>query len=253
VSFVEDEEEEEEEGDENEDNEEEEEEEESSEESDEDTEADSDEQQDEGEGHPRDPAPRSEDNLISAPDNTTPTDHPPLPSASTTTNTTAATATTTKSKRGSRKNRTPSPSPPPPPPPPPPPSTIRLDIPLGGPDNYEVNISSLAKATGQRPATPEPIAIKPETTESGADDEKDRAVAQGVVKRKKAGPFLTLYTLYSCAAVQQRKSAASEYYDTTDPFIDDSELGLDQRTYFAQTKQQGFYVSSGEVVLLKEK
>lgn len=45
----------------------------------------------------------------------------------------------------------------------------------------------------------------------------------------------------------------SEYYDIHDPFIDDSELALDERTYFAQTKQQGFYVSSGEVALLKDK
>ena len=45
----------------------------------------------------------------------------------------------------------------------------------------------------------------------------------------------------------------SEYYDTTDPFIDDSELAVDQRQFFAQTKQQGFYVSSGEVALLKDK
>lgn len=51
----------------------------------------------------------------------------------------------------------------------------------------------------------------------------------------------------------QKKSAVSEYYDTTDPFIDDSELAIDQRQFFAQTKQQGFYVSSGEVALLKDK
>lgn len=45
----------------------------------------------------------------------------------------------------------------------------------------------------------------------------------------------------------------SEYYDLTDPFIDDSELAIDERTFIAQTKQQGFYVFSGEVALLKEK
>lgn len=53
--------------------------------------------------------------------------------------------------------------------------------------------------------------------------------------------------------VLQKKNTASEYYDVHDPFIDDSELALDERTYFAQTKQQGFYVSSGEVALLKDK
>ena len=46
---------------------------------------------------------------------------------------------------------------------------------------------------------------------------------------------------------------ASEYYDTADPFIDDSELAVDERQYFAQTKQQGFYVSSGEVALMKDR
>ena len=48
------------------------------------------------------------------------------------------------------------------------------------------------------------------------------------------------------------QSRAAEY-DLNDPFIDDSELAIDDRTHFAQTKQQGFYVSSGEVALLKDK
>lgn len=48
----------------------------------------------------------------------------------------------------------------------------------------------------------------------------------------------------------QKKNRASEYYDTADPFIDDSELAQDERTFFAQTKQKGFYVSSGQVALL---
>ena len=52
---------------------------------------------------------------------------------------------------------------------------------------------------------------------------------------------------------KQKKNAVSEYYDTSDPFIDDSELAIDERQFFAQTKQQGFYVSSGEVALLKDK
>ena len=51
----------------------------------------------------------------------------------------------------------------------------------------------------------------------------------------------------------QKKNVVSEYYDTSDPFIDDSELAIDERQFFAQTKQQGFYVSSGEVALLKDK
>lgn len=69
-----------------------------------------------------------------------------------------------------------------------------------------------------------------------------------------------VYTVSSPAAdlpiidrCEQRRNAAMEYYDTSDPFIDDSELPMDERTFFAQTKQQGFYVSSGEVALLKDK
>ena len=54
-------------------------------------------------------------------------------------------------------------------------------------------------------------------------------------------------------SIHWQKHAVSEYYDTSDPFIDDSELAIDEHQFFAQTKQQGFYVSSGEVALLKDK
>lgn len=63
-----------------------------------------------------------------------------------------------------------------------------------------------------------------------------------------SGPFTQ-----QIIASEQKKSAAQEYYDVTDPFIDDSELAVDERTFFAQTKQQGFYVSSGQVALLTDK
>lgn len=58
-------------------------------------------------------------------------------------------------KPRSKKPRSPSPSPPPLPPAPPL-QTIRLDIRLGGPENYEVDVSKLAKDSGQRPPTPPP-------------------------------------------------------------------------------------------------
>ncbi|TDL27079.1 hypothetical protein BD410DRAFT_483821 [Rickenella mellea] len=141
-----------------------------------------------------------------------------------------------KSKAGAKpkstKARSPSPSPPPVPPPPQL-KTIRLDIRLGGPDNYEVDISKLAKNTGQRPPTPPPV--KRDT--SSSEDEAEEKEGEKKKGKGKAG----------------RKNAASEYYDLNDPFIDDSDLAIDERTFFAQTKQQGFYVSSGEVALLKDK
>jgi hypothetical protein len=70
-------------------------------------------------------------------------------------------------KPKSSKARARSPSPSPPPAPPPPLQTIRLDIQLGGPDNYEVDISALAKATGQRPATPPPAVKRYESESDG--------------------------------------------------------------------------------------
>ncbi|CCM04089.1 uncharacterized protein FIBRA_06248 [Fibroporia radiculosa] len=128
-----------------------------------------------------------------------------------------------------------SPSPSPPPPARPPLETIRLDIPLGGPEDYEVDITLLSKATGQRPSTPVPPSkrdISDDDSHSEGDDEGDGKKDKR--KRKK------------------RKNVSSEYYDTADPFIDDSELAQDERTFFAQTKQKGFYVSSGQVALLNK-
>ena len=58
--------------------------------------------------------------------------------------------------KSSKHVRSPSPSPPPQPTRPPL-RTIRLEIKLGGPNNYEVNLSTLAKETDQRPPTPEPV------------------------------------------------------------------------------------------------
>ncbi|KIK63959.1 hypothetical protein GYMLUDRAFT_241187 [Collybiopsis luxurians FD-317 M1] len=116
---------------------------------------------------------------------------------------------------------------------PPPLQTVRLSIPLGGPENYAVDISALAKATGQRPPTP---VQKKHDESSDSEAEKTKAAESEQPKKKK-----------------KKKNAASEYYDVTDPFIDDSELAVDDRKFFAQTKQQGFYVSSGEVALMKDR
>ncbi|TFK48152.1 hypothetical protein OE88DRAFT_549061 [Heliocybe sulcata] len=144
----------------------------------------------------------------------------------------ASAAAKPKSTKTARPPRSPSPTPPPPPPEL---QTIRLHIPLGGPDAYQVDISTLAKSNGQRSPTPPPQKI--DTSDSEGDDEASGKDKDQDDKKKR----------------KRKKNLASEYYDLTDPFIDDSDLALDQRTHFAQTKQQGFYVSSGEVALLKEK
>ncbi|KAG9308671.1 hypothetical protein JVU11DRAFT_11628 [Chiua virens] len=141
----------------------------------------------------------------------------------------ASAAGTGPKPKSSKQSRPRSPSPTPPPPPPPELQTIRLDIKLSGPDKYEVDVAALAKASGQRSPTPPPP--KPIISESEGEETHDD---QGKSKKKK------------------KKPATSEYYDVTDPFIDDTELNVDNRTHFAQTKQQGFYVSSGEVALMKD-
>ncbi|KAI0296976.1 hypothetical protein B0F90DRAFT_1743105 [Multifurca ochricompacta] len=143
-----------------------------------------------------------------------------------------------KPKSTKARARSPSPSPPPLVPPPPL-ETIRLEINLGGPDNYEVDVAALAKATGQRPATPPPAAKRYESESDGEGAPESGVGTDGGGEKKNKK--------------KKKKNLASEYYDLTDPFIDDSELAIDERTFIAQTKQQGFYVFSGEVALLKEK
>ncbi|KIJ61712.1 hypothetical protein HYDPIDRAFT_176873 [Hydnomerulius pinastri MD-312] len=157
----------------------------------------------------------------------------------------ASTAGAGVKPKSSKPSRPRSPSPTPPPPPPPPFQTLRLDIVLGGPENYEVDITSIAKSSGQRQPTPPPP--KADTSESEGEETHDD---QAKPKKKKVDIHCQVC---SCRANHlQKKHMASEYYDVTDPFIDDSEINIDNRTHFAQTKQQGFYVSSGEVALMKD-
>jgi hypothetical protein len=106
------------------------------------------------------------------------------PPSSAAASTSAKQPTTTKPK-SNKAPRPRSPSPSPPPPPPPPLQTIRLEITLGGPDNYEVDIASIAKATGQRPATPVPV--KRDTSDSEGDDEAEGDKPK--IKRKVGYPI----------------------------------------------------------------
>lgn len=78
------------------------------------------------------------------------------------------------------KPRTPSPSPPPPPVRPAL-QTIRLEIKLGGFEDYEIDISQLSKETGQRPPTP-PRAVSPQHDESS---ESEPEATKDDVKPKK--------------------------------------------------------------------
>ncbi|KAF9513539.1 hypothetical protein BS47DRAFT_1393255 [Hydnum rufescens UP504] len=134
-------------------------------------------------------------------------------------------------------------TPPPPPPPPPAPITVRLNIALGGPSNYSVNILQLTKDTGQRHPTPPPIR-RDSVSSSGDEDEDEDESAVKVTETSTNNPP---------TKVRRRKKRVdpdNEYYDLNDPFIDDSDLGVDAPTHFAQTKQKGFYVNSGDVTLV---
>jgi hypothetical protein len=168
---------------------------------------------------------------------------------------TPATATTTAASsenkpKGKGKPRTKPAAPPTPPAEPaapPPRPTVRLNIPLGGPTNYSVSILELARDTGQRPPTPPPVR---RDSVSGSDDdsEPDEDANTNEGKKKKNTGLSTRKR----AKLAKEKAEAAEYYDLDDPFIDDSDLGVDAPTHFAQTKQKGFYVSSGEVQLVKD-
>jgi len=145
-----------------------------------------------------------------------------------------------KPKSRGQKARSPSPALPPPPPPP---LTVRLTIELGGPSNYQVNILGLAKETGQRHPTPPPVRRDSDTSD---DDDDDHA---GNAGQSIAAPGAD-QSAFPKRQRRRRRLDPDEYYDVNDPFIDDSDLGIDAPTHFAQTKQKGFYVNSGDVTLV---
>lgn len=100
---------------------------------------------------------------------------------------TAGTGPKPKSSKQSRP-RSHSPTPPPPPAPPQPLTTVRLDIKLGGPEKYDIDIAALAKASGQRPPTPPP----PKQDISESEGEEDTHDDQAKPKRKKVHTLLHL-------------------------------------------------------------
>jgi hypothetical protein len=109
----------------------------------------------------------------------------------------------------------------------------------------QVDILELARSSGQRPLTPKREAPDTSDTDGDQGDGDDEAeLKPPAADDAAAGP--------SKPPVKRRKKKV-EWYDVDDDFIDDSEIHLDERTTFAQTKQKGFYVSQGEVALVREK
>lgn len=65
--------------------------------------------------------------------------------------------------------------------------------------------------------------------------------------------LLHKYPTQGPATHLSRKRRVDEYdvgsYDTKDPFVDDSELGIDEPTHVVRTQADGFYVAKGQVAL----
>lgn len=96
----------------------------------------------------------------------------------------------------------------PPPPVRPPMQTIRLELALGGPENYQFDVSDAARKAGMLPPLPElPTVITAAESEDSEEEEakkKDAAAsASGEPKKRK------------------RRKKLVDTYDTHDPFIDD--------------------------------
>lgn len=93
------------------------------------------------------------------------------------------------------KARSPSPTPPPPPPPAPPLQTIRLEIKLGGPNNYAVDIAEVSRSTGQRPPTPtQPGAGHVSDSEDDEEEEKGGKEKEKGKSKKKVSRQLSSRT-----------------------------------------------------------
>ena len=92
----------------------------------------------------------------------------------------------------------------------------------------------MAKDTGQRAPAP-PAAVKKVTVSSDSDEPEDKD-DKSRSRKNKVGYNILLFGQVTDFS-KQKKNAVSEDYNT---FIDDSELAIDERQFFEQTKQQGF-------------
>jgi hypothetical protein len=99
----------------------------------------------------------------------------------------ASKSAASSAKPRSKKPRSPSPSPPPALPAPPL-TTIRLEIKLGGPEKYEIDVSKMAKDSGQRPPTPPPRITVTKHSVSESEQETDG----GKKKKRRVSPRLLL-------------------------------------------------------------
>jgi len=87
---------------------------------------------------------------------------------------------------------------------------MQLEIQLGGPNNYEVDMAALAKATGQQLASP-PMAVKLYESESDGDGMRgsrmgtDRGGDKKAKKVRKRVVNVECSSLQPCRAYRKRK------------------------------------------------
>ncbi|KAN0061295.1 hypothetical protein ACQY0O_006141 [Thecaphora frezii] len=170
---------------------------------------------------------------------------------------------TSKVKKRSRRR---SPSPPEPVTPlgPPPRPTIRLSLTEGKKDGYLVNVPNLvyAQLKTQKHPWAEWFESQMEVVDEAPPVLPDAPPGMGDI-----GGLARLLAKYPSqsgissgdSSKKRRRRAVEDdaydigTYDTKDPFVDDSELGVDEPTHFAKPKADGFYVTQGPVELARIK
>lgn len=93
--------------------------------------------------------------------------------------------------------------------------------------------------------------VRNDAVSSDSDEEKDKDESSS---KKNEVSYDTLFFGRILSDIStQRKMQFQNTKIHRNLFIDDSELAIDERQFFAQTNQQEIYVSSGEVALLEDK
>ncbi|KAJ9474227.1 hypothetical protein PHBOTO_004278 [Pseudozyma hubeiensis] len=104
------------------------------------------------------------------------------------------------------------------------------------------------------PAEPEPVVAPPGG--AGIPGDLEPGLAKLLAKYRPDEPS-GAPSGAGAASKKRRRPIDDKYdigqYDVRDPFVDDSELNIDEPTHFAKPKADGFYVTQGTVELAKAK
>ncbi|SNX85712.1 uncharacterized protein MEPE_04421 [Melanopsichium pennsylvanicum] len=146
--------------------------------------------------------------------------------------------------------------------------TVRINILEARKEGYLINVPELVHAQLQKEGHPWAkwyeeqleVVAEPETVAppGGSEVPPDLEGFGGLAKLLAKYPTGdNVPPAASIAAKKRRKPNDDKYdigqYDVRDPFVDDSELNIDEPTHFAKPKADGFYVTQGPVELAKAK